>query len=147
MTQDKDCRLKKEKIQKQFDLKNYQKTVKLFEDFKKCHKDEVIYYSKLGLLYDMIDEKEKSKKTFIKILELLENDDKISQNQKSLSKASLLMFLNDRTKMKNELKKIDQTNLTEQQKMELESLQMIANQGEFIATEYKIDFKDFKLFD
>jgi hypothetical protein len=139
------CNAKKELIQKQFEKKNYDSTICLFKDFKNCFLKELAYYTKLGLLYKINDQDSMSKVTFDELIEKLEKEDfEMNQDQVSLYKARIFSFQNNRSKVKEELVKIEKSNLNRTEKKEFKFLESYLNMGEFLAFDIKIEFELFE---
>ena len=138
------CDELKKSIQKEFDLSNLTKTIELYKDFEKCLNDEQEFHTKLGLLYKENNQPDLCKKQFTKVINLIENDPQINAIEKSISKASIYLLMDDNEKVRKELSGLNREKLTDEQTQEIELFDLFVNQGEYIMASVKTDFKLFE---
>jgi hypothetical protein len=137
------CSLLQTQIQREFDLKDYNKTISLFKSFEGCLNDKEVYLNKLGLLYYVNNQDSLSNQTFIKLFELLENKKGISDIEKAFTKGSIYAMLNKREELQLEIDKIAGRTLTSEQKERLQYLELFSGQGEFTSSKFKVQFELF----
>ena len=141
---DKECLSQKNEIQKVFDRKDFNKTIELFIPFRDCYQDEVLYLTKLGILYHTDHQDSSANQIFRQLFKKLDKEKSMSDNDIALYKGSIYLMLEEKDNLKAELEKIDRSDLTKSQEEKLQYLELFANQGEFITTSIKIEFELFE---
>jgi len=138
------CLTLKEEIQKQFDNKDYPVTIALFKTVEECYNDPIAYYMRLGYLYQLNNQGLQAREYFIKAITLIENNQVLSDNERSLALVTLYLMLNKKAIAKKEIKRINKNALSRVQQKELKGLEEMANIGEFISVSYKIEMHLFE---
>ena len=141
---DLNCDELKKNILIEFDLKNISKTIELYQEYEKCSNDQQEFFTKLALLYKENNQPDLFKKQLFKVIKIIDNDEQINITEKSISKATVYLLLDDNEKVRNELFGLNREKLTKEQTQEIEFFDLWLNQGEFISTSFKTDFKLFE---
>ena len=137
------CNSLKKAIEENFNLKNYSKTIELFNEFEDCYTDKTVFLHKLGLLYKANGQEELANTTFDLSIKKIDKLKELPNNEVAILKAGTYMIMNNKIMAKREIKKIDKSKLTQSQKEEVEYLEIFASQGEFISTKFSVEFELF----
>lgn len=137
------CEALKSNIQKEFDLKNFSKTIYLYKTYENCSDNKEEFLMKLALLYKANGQQDLCNKQLNKVIRFIKRKIGQSRIEKSLAKANIYLIMDDKLKLKNELNKLNKRKLTQTQTEEVEFLELFANQGEFITGSLKADFELF----
>lgn len=137
------CNSLKKGIQENFSLKNFSKAIELFIEFEDCYADKAVFLNKLALFYKANGQEELAKTTFDLSIKKLDELKELPNNKVAIQKAGIYMIMNEKSKAMEEIRKIDKSKLTESQKEEVIYLEIFASQGEFITTEFNVEFELF----